>query len=696
MPTLSPRWLIAVIVALVLAGSGPFSLVAAQTPDAGTPTAGTPTAVNGHGIDVEDMDLSVDPAEDFYRFANGGWLDRTELGDAQPAYGVFDEIQEVTGAQLIEVMSDLTTDDRLVAGSDAWKVARFYEQGLDADARDAAGIDPIRPILQEIADIDGLDALAVYQQAASLYNLYGLVSLYVDQDLADSSRYAVYSVQPYLGLGSRDYYADDPDLEPIQSGYRDALAQMLVIGGTPEADAAGLAERVYDFEVLLAEQLYTPEESADYEAILENLSVEEIAEEVPFIDWDVYLAGLGLEDVDGIITTEGRSLETLDGLVRDTDLAVVQAYLASEVLFGYAPYLDDATYRVYFDFFGPTFSGVDTPRPVEDRVLQTIDGLYGDVIGQRYVESYFPPEAKARIEDLVDRIIAAFRTRLENNPWLSEDARTEALAKLDTLVVKVGYPDEFQTYGTYSIGRNYGETVVAGQRAFYERNFARYGTEVDRGEWGLTPQTVNAYYNATNNEIVFPAAILQAPFFDYRADAASNYGAIGVVIGHEITHAFDRSGSQFDSEGNLRDWYTEADVEAFTALNQRVIDQFGAIEVAPDLFIDGELTIGENTADLGGMQVSWDAMRIALEETGDPGEIDGFTQGQRFFIATASVWRTEIRPEALADQVQNDPHSPGIVRAVQPGRNMDQFYETFDIVEGDPTYLPEDERVVVW
>ena len=696
MPSRSPRWLIALVVSIMLLGAGPLGLVAAQTPSAGTPTAGTPSAATGRGIDVANMDLSVDPAEDFYRFANGGWLDRTELEADQSSYGVFDELSDLTNTQLTAVMADLTTDERLVAGSDAWKVARFYEQGLDADARNAAGIDPIRPILAEIDDIADLDSLATYQQTASLYNLYGLLSLYVDQDLSNSSRYAVYSVQPYLGLGDRDYYADDPSLEPIQSAYRTALAQMLVIDGMSERDATAMADQVYAFEAGLAEALYTQEESVDFDAITETLTVAEMAETVPFIDWPAYLSGLGLDDVDGIITSEGRSLAALDGMVRDTDLGVIRAYLASEVLFGYAPYLSDDIYSVYFNFVGPTFAGVDTPSPVEERVLNTVGGLYGDVIGQRYVETYFPPEAKAQIEELVSKLVAAFRVRLEQNLWLSEEARTEALAKLDALAVKVGYPDEFQTYGTYSIGRTYGESVVAGQRASYERNFARYGTEVDRNEWFTTAQTVNAYYNPTNNEIVFPAGILQAPFFDYRADAAANYGAIGVVIGHEITHAFDRSGSQFDSEGNLRDWYTEADVAAFDELNQRVIEQFSAIEVAPDLFIDGDLTIGENTADLGGMQVAWDALQLALADSGDPGEIDGFSQPERFYIAMATIWRTEIRPEALATQVETDPHSPGQVRATQPSRNMDQFYETFGITDGDAMFLPEDERVVVW
>ena len=691
-----PRWLLGLVFALTLIGSLPFAAVAAQTPEGGTPEAGTPTIPAGRGIDLANMDLSVDPTEDFYRFANGGWLDDVTLEDDQASYDVFTELEDLTRSQLASVLDGLADDPTVLPGTDAWTVARVYEQGLDMGARDDVGIDPIRPLLDQIAAIRNLDDAGAFQTTVSLYNLGGLLSLYVSQDVNDSSRYVLYANQAYLGLGDPSYYTEDDSLAPIQRAYRDAMAAMLVIAGSSEDDAADLAEAVYAFEVAISGELYTAEEGSSLADIYEVVSVDDLAEAVPFIDWDAYLAGLGLTEVDELSLYEGREIRALDGLVNDTDIGTLRAYMASEVMFAYAPFLDSETYDVYFDFVGTTLSGVATPAPNQERVTNNLSSVYGDVVGQRYVTEYFPPEAKDQIEALVEDVIAAFRVRLENNPWISDEAREEALAKLDAMSIKVGYPDEFQTYETYGIGRTYGESMVAAEYAFYRDNFALLGTDVDREMWGATAQTVNAYYNGVNNEIVFPAGILQAPFFDYQADDAVNYGAIGMVIGHEITHAFDRSGSQFDSEGNLRNWYTDEDVEAFTDLNQGLIDQYDEIEVAPDLYVNGENTIGENTADLGGMQVAWDALQIALEDNGDPGEIDGFTQSERFFIAQASVWREVVRPEALQQQVQAGVHSPGVVRSVQPARNMDQFQDTFDVRDGDEMWLLEDERVIIW
>ncbi|HEV2527592.1 MAG TPA: M13 family metallopeptidase [Thermomicrobiales bacterium] len=696
MPSRYPRWLFGLVLALTLFGPVPLAAVTAQTPEAGTPQAGTPTIPAGRGIDLDNMDLSVDPTEDFYRFANGGWLDSVELEADQASYGVFDELADLTNEQLLGVLSDLAADESVIAGTDEWTVARVYEQGLDKEARDAAGIDPVRPILNEIAGIETVEDAGAFQHTVSLYNLGGLLSLYVGQNPFDSSEYIVYANSPYLGLGDPGYYTEDESLEPIQAAYRQSVAGMLVITGMDEAEASAMAEEVYTFEATIAGQLYTPEESQNQADVLEELTVEEMAEAVPFIDWDSFLTGLGLNEVDRLTVYEGRQLRELDTLVRETDVAVLRAFMASEVMFAYAPFLDATTYEVYFDLFGRTLSGVESPTPNEERVTNNLSAVYGDVVGERYVAEYFPPEAKEQIEALVDDVIAAFRVRLENNPWISDEAREEALAKLDAIVVKVGYPDQFRTYENYGIGRNYGESMVAAEYAFYRENFALYGTEVDRTQWFATAQTVNAYYGGANNEIVFPAAILQTPFFDYEADLAVNYGAIGMVIGHEITHAFDRNGSQRDRNGNLNSWYTDEDAEAFDELNQGVIDQYSAIEVAPDLFVNGDQTVTENTADLGGMQTAWDALQIALEENGDPGEIDGFTQSERFFIAQATVWREVERPESLERQVLTGVHAPGVVRGVQPSRNMDKFFETFDISEGDAMWLPEDERITVW
>lgn len=693
MTLLRCRLFVTLVVAIVVLGSGSIGGSIAQAARGeGTPGAGGDAV----GIDLDDMDLDVDPADDFYGFANGGWMDETELQPDESDFGVFTELQDLTRGQLILIIEDLIADETLVAGSDEWKVARLYEQGLDAGAREEAGLSPILPLLAQIARIDDDESLAAYQLTATRYGLGAVAGLSVDQSFLDSSEYVVYVGSPYLGLEAPYYYQDVPELDDQQDAYRTAVAGFLVLSGMDEDEAGDMASDIFELEKRFGDEMYYVDESENLADVVEPLEIDDIADEVKFLDWDAYLTGLGLSDADEVTTTEGRQLRALDEILDDTPIEVVRAWLTSEVFMQFAPYLDDETYQVYFDFVGPTYSGTDTPRPVEERVTNTSSRLYGDAIGQRYVDGFFPPEARERIESLVDDLIAAFRVRLEDNPWLSDEAREEALAKLDAMVVKVGYPDQWQSYATSSLGRVYGESVLAAERATAERGLARYGEDVDRTAWDISVQTVNAYYNSVNNEIVFPAAILQAPYFDYEADAAVNYGGVGMVIGHEITHGFDDSGSQFDSEGNLRDWYTDEDAEAFEDLTDQIVDQFDAIEVAPDLFVEGRNTIGENIADLGGLQVAWDALQIELDAEGDPGDIDGFSQGERFFISTATIWREETRPEALEYQVISDVHSPATVRAVQPARNMPEFYETFDIGDEDAMYLPEDERVVIW
>jgi len=349
-----------------------------------------------------------------------------------------------------------------------------------------------------------------------------------------------------------------------------------------------------------------------------------------------------------------------------------------------------------FSFYGTTLYGVEEQSPDEEQALGAVNGALGEALGKLYVEGYFPPEAKAQIEELVDHIKAATRARIEKLEWMSPETKAKALAKLDTMRVKVGYPDKWRTYENVSIGDSYVASVLSANIAEYKRELARVGGPVDRDEWGMLPQTVNAYYSPTNNEIVFPAAILQPPFFDYQADPAYNYGGIGGTIGHEITHAFDQSGSKFDANGNLVNWWTLEDSERFTALTDKVEAQYDEVEVLPGVFVDGELTIGENIADMGGLQIAHDAMRAALAEDGDPGLIEGLTQDQRFFIADAYRWAEKARDEFLATLVQTDPHAPALVRAVQPSRNMDEFFAAFGIKPGDPMYLPPEERIVIW
>jgi len=349
-----------------------------------------------------------------------------------------------------------------------------------------------------------------------------------------------------------------------------------------------------------------------------------------------------------------------------------------------------------FSFSGTALAGIEEQTPIEEQALNAVNGALGFALGKLYVDEYFPPEAKGQVEELVDELKQATRARIEKLDWMTPETKAEALKKLETMRVKVGYPDVWETYENVTIEDSYTDSLLSADIAEYKRDLARVGGPVDREEWGMLPQEVNAYYSPTNNEIVFPAAILQPPYFDYQADPAVNYGGIGSTIGHEITHAFDQSGSQFDAQGNLSNWWTPEDSERFAALTAEVAAQYDQVEVLPGLFVDGNLTIGENIADMGGLQIAYDALQATLAEEGDPGLIEGLTQEERFFIAFAAGWATKLRDEALRVQLQTDSHAPPEVRAVQPARNMDAFFEAFGIEPDDPEYLPPEERVVIW
>ena len=366
------------------------------------------------------------------------------------------------------------------------------------------------------------------------------------------------------------------------------------------------------------------------------------------------------------------------------------------MLRGTASDLTEELGNIVFSFYGTTLNGVEEQPPLEERALGAVNGSLGFALGQLYVDEYFPPEAKAAIEELVARLVVATRARIEALDWMSPETKATALGKLDKLRVKVGYPDKWQTYEGVTIEESLAQTQLSASLAESKRQLARIGKPVDRDEWGMLPQEVNAYYNATNNEIVFPAGILQPPFFDFEADDAFNYGGIGAVIGHEITHGFDQGGSQFDAEGNFANWWTEEDLAEFEELTTKVARQYDTVEVLPGLFVDGDLTIGENIADMGGLQIAYDALQAELAAEGDPGLIEGFTPEERFFIAYANSWAEEFREEALRNLILTDEHAPPAVRGVQPARNMDEFFDAFEIEPGEPMYLPPEERIIIW
>ena len=685
-----------------------------------------------HGINPADMDLRADPRVDFYRFANGGWLDRTTIPADEGSYGVFQELDDLTTRQLLDLLNDLAAAGALQEGSDEWKAVRLFAQGTDLATRNAQGIEPIRPLLAEVDAIADLGAFHAFQRRAGFSWLTGLFYPFVIPDLQNSAVYAAYLSGPFLGLPNRDYYLqDDAANQAVRDAYRATNAKLLGFAGEDAAAATAAAQAVYDLERAFAEKTLTREEEQDISLFYNPITLADLATKYPLMDWPAYTQELGLTGVDRLVVTQPRYFDALAAIVRATPLETLKDYVKLEIMWSFPEYLSEEIEATAFEFRGKVLEGAAEQRPLDERVLAAVNGIVGEAVGKLYVEEHFPPEAKAQIDELVEGIVAAFRARLDANTWMSDATTAKALAKLDAMRLKVGYPDRWRAYDAVEIGDSYAVSFISAQRAEFRRQLDRVGEPVDKDEWGIPPQTVNAFYNPTQNEMVFPAGILQPPFFDYRADPASNYGAIGFVIGHEITHGFDLQGSQFDAEGNLANWWTPEDQAAFDALNKRAAEQYAKIEVLPGLFVNGQITVTENVADLGGVQVAFDALRAELQTEGvaaqatplaspfaspaaspeaspeaSPGAspmassaglaFESLTPEQRFFVAAASVWRTKIRDEALTTQVKADVHAPGSVRGTQPLKNMDAFFAAFGIRAGDPMYLPPDQRLVVW
>jgi putative endopeptidase len=655
----------------------------------------------GHGIDPANMDLSVDPSVDFYHYANGGWLDHTPIPPDFPGIDTLSSLEGHTRAQLVDLLQREAAHGNVAPGSDEWKAIRLYAQGTDLTTRNAQGVEPIQPILREIDAIDTLAEFHRFLQTSVFSSIPGLFSVNAGPDMKDSATTVAYLNGPTLGLGTRDYYLDDDaSLDGVRRDYVTTAAALLRFAGDDAAQARDDAQAVYDFEVALAKPLLSREESQDFSVVYNPTTPAELAARYPLMDWQRYLDELGLADVSTLIVTEPRYLDALSGIVNETPLPVLKDFLALQLLWTSSANLSETVESTAFQFYGTTLNGLQVQAPIEGRTLDQVSYFLGDAVGKLYVDNYFSPVAKARGEGMVRELVSAFRLRLEHNTWMTVETKANALAKLDRLQIKVGYPNHWHDYADVEITDSYFGSALSAFNANYREGLAKIGKPVDKSEWPFPPQTVNAMYNPLNNEIIIPAAILQPPFFDAAADPASNFGSLGFVIGHEITHGFDLRGSQFDGEGNLANWWTDRDRAQFQALNDRLIDQYSQISVLNGHAVDGQLTLVENVADLGGIQVAYDALEAHLAKYGRPvpaaGDTLKLTQEQRFFVAAASVWRANVRDDALLTQLQSDEHSPAMVRATQPLRNCDAFYDAFDIGPGDPMYLPPAERIVIW
>ncbi len=685
------------LAALLLASATSAAVAQTATPPApaavpAPPAAGKPQ-LGTWGVDLTGMDKSVTPGNDFYRFVNGAWQDRTQIPADRASWGGFGVLRDLSDQRTRALIEDAGKNPG-AAGSVTQKIGTTYASFMDAAAIEKAGAAPLKPYL---AAIDAIRTPAQLAQAFANATRHGIdvpVGLAVEQDLKDNSTYSVYAGQGGLGLPDRDYYlVDTPKFAEARTKYVAHIATMLRLAGRP--DPQGAAQRIFDLEKKIAQVHWSRAEQRQVEKLYNPVAVKDLAARMPGFDWATLLKATGVAGQPQIIVTQPSALTGTAKIVAETPLPVWREYLAFHTISDAAPLLSTPFVDANFAFYGTALN--DTPQ-LKDRWKRGVDlvnASLGEAVGEVYVQRYFPPEAKAKADELVKNLIAAFDVRLSNLQWMAPETKAKARAKLAAFTPKIGYPDKWRDYSSLKVVA--GDVLGNADRAAefeYDRQLAKIGKPVDRAEWFMTPQTVNAYANPLMNEVVFPAAILQPPFFDPNADPAVNYGAIGAVIGHEISHHFDDQGRKFDPKGNLVEWWTPQDVTRFKAYTDKVVAQYGAYEPIPGMKVNGELTLGENMADLAGVNVAYDAYKISLNGKPAP-VIDGYTGDQRFFLGFGQVWQNKAREAAIRQQITTDPHTPGNWRPYVV-RNMDAWYTAFGVKPGEKFYLAPGDRIKVW
>ena len=651
------------------------------------------------GIILENMDTTVSPKVDFYKFVNGNWEKNTVIPEDESTWGGFGVLRKTTRQDVLEIVKTSKELGTYAEGTDQKKALLLFESELDTIARNKAGIAPLQPYLDQINKIKNLSDLQTTIASSNAISapFMGLASF---PNASNSKMNAAYITPGGLGLPNRDYYLDqDEKSKEIRQQYVDHIVRMFKFIGIDESKGRADAEKILAMETKLASPRLDKVQSRDFRNFNNPRSMKELQAMAPAVDWTKFVKDLGVEKtLDTVIVMQPKYMTALNSFLKETNIEDLKTLTCWSTLNGAAGLLSTPIEKANWEFYSKTLNGDKAQRPADERALETVDNTVGEAIGQLYVEAKFPPEAKAKAEKMIKNIIAAFQDRIMNLEWMSADTKKKAVEKLDKFTVKIAYPDEWEDYSKLQIkeGNTYAQNMLAVADWATKKNYSEINEPVDKKEWGMAPQTVNAYFNPLNNEIVFPAAILQPPFYNYTADDAVNYGGIGAVIGHEISHAFDDSGARFDGDGNLNNWWTPKDLEEFTKRGDALADQYSQIEVLDGVTINGKFTLGENIGDLGGVLGAYDGLQRSFKENGRPGKIDGFTPEQRFFMSWATVWRTLMREEALRTRIKTDPHSPGMYRATQPLKNIDAFYEAFDIKEGDPMYLATEKRVRIW
>ena len=648
-------------------------------------------------LELTYMDTSVRPQDDFYNYVNGTWMKTAKIPSDKPSWGSFTQLRETTDNNSLGLLDNILKE-KFANGSEGQKIQALYETYMDMSKRNADGLNPIKADLAKVDAIKNLADLQKYLDDATKRSDNPFYGWGVYGDLKNSKMNAVYLGDASLGLG-RDYYQKDSpkNTETIEE-YKKYVAQVLTeLGYT---DAASVAAQIVDFEKKMAKTLLTNEQIRDSNLQYNPKTLPELKALVKNIDLPKYLANVGVK-TDKVIIGELGYYKNLDTFLTEKNIPLIKDYIKFNLVSGSAGYLSQKLDDMKFDFYSKYLQGQKEQRALNKRALGLINGVVGEAFGKVYVEKYFTPQAKAQMLTYVDYLKKSFAVHINGLTWMSSVTKVKALDKLNKFTVKIAYPDTWKDYSKLTLksekdGGTLYSNLVSVSNWRYNKELEKIGKPVDKAEWGMSPQTVNAYYNPVNNEIVFPAAILQPPFFNSDADAAVNFGGIGAVIGHEMTHGFDDSGAQFDGDGNLTDWWTAEDKANFEKATKSLAAQYDKYEPVKDVKVNGTFTNGENIADLGGVNIAYDALQMYLKDKGNPGKIDGYSPEQRFFLSWATVWRTLSTEKYLTNQVKTDPHSPGFFRSFGPLVNTEAFYKAFDVKEGDKLYKKPEERVKIW
>lgn len=646
-------------------------------------------------LDPANMDKSVKPGDNFFMYANGTWLKNNPVPPTETRWGSFNELQENNFKALHELLTEAARNRRADHSSAEWKVGALYRSGMDTNTINRLGLSPLEGLFAEIdAARSGEDIMTLIARFHTM-GIGPVFAFYVAPDDKNVTQQIPQFFQGGLGLPDRDYYfMEDERSGRIREAYRKYLGDMLRLMNVD--NPAPFVDGIYKLETALAEASMTRVEMRDPHKMYNRMDVGELRQSIRGIDWMKLFSDLKLGGQRAAIIGQPKFFEQVGLQLKSTDLNTWKYYLKFHLVNDMAPYLSREFDELRFDFYGRTIRGQQEQRPRWKRVLTVVDGSVGELLGQMYVARHFTPDAKIRMMELVNNLQQTYADRIQRLDWMSQTTKTKALAKLNTFMKKIGYPEKWRDYSRLEIvDNNYAANVLAAAAFEYNHNISKLNKPVDKTEWAMTPPTVNAYYNPAFNEIVFPAGILQYPFFDFSADDAVNYGGIGAVIGHEMTHGFDDQGRQYDHEGNLNDWWTAEDATKFNEKADVVVKQFNSYTVLDSVHVNGELTLGENLADLGGLAIAYEAfLKTAQAKEGK--KIDGFTPEQRFFLSWAQVWRANTRPEEVAARIVTDPHSPNEWRCNGPLSNMPEFYKAFNVKPGDKMYRPEKQRARVW